>query len=167
MSLFGDEGQSGSKSSIFEETSTTPNRSSKPGGPGGGLFASDAGGEDSSWGMPTPKRQARANLVKTLLSPDEVPEIYIDAFDALLSAGSRIGPGSVSGAGARQLLDGSGLTRHDAEAISNIVSPSGLRDTDGLGRGEFNVLLALIGLAQRREDISLDSVDEHRKSITN
>ena len=44
----------------------------------------------------------------------------------------------------------------------SIISSGG--QLSDLGRTEFNVLLALIGLAQEHEDITLDGVDERRKS---
>jgi sorting nexin-8 len=36
--------------------------------------------------------------------------------------------------------------------------------SNGLGRGEFSVLLALVGLAQEGEDLTFDAVDDRRKS---
>jgi hypothetical protein len=47
--------------------------------------------------------------------------------------------------------------------IMAIVVPAAGPDI-ALGRSEFNVLLALIGLAQEGEVVSLDGVDERRKS---
>ncbi|KAI0399884.1 hypothetical protein F4802DRAFT_587416 [Xylaria palmicola] len=45
----------------------------------------------------------------------------------------------------------------------NIIAPSG--GEVSLGRDEFNVLLALIALAQEGEPVSLDSVDERRRNL--
>ncbi len=45
-----------------------------------------------------------------------------------------------------------------------IIAPGG--GEIALGRGEFSVLLALIGLAQEGDAISLDSVDERRRSTS-
>ena len=42
-----------------------------------------------------------------------------------------------------------------------VVGESG---STSLDRNEFNVFLALVGLAQKGDIVSLDSVDEHRQS---
>ena len=48
--------------------------------------------------------------------------------------------------------------------IVSVVAPDARSDDLSLSRNEFNVLLALIGLAQEGEITSLDSVDERRRS---
>ena len=45
-----------------------------------------------------------------------------------------------------------------------LVAPGGANELD-LGRNEFNVLLALGGLAQEGEVVSLDGVDERRRGM--
>ena len=58
------------------------------------------------------------------------------------------------------------MTAADQAKILNLVLPGGQEtSSDGLGRNEFNVLLALIGLAQEGEDITFDAVDERRNSM--
>ena len=127
------------------------------------LFADDNGGDASPWNMPTPKKAARRELVKTLLPATDVPESYVDAYDSMLDSGQRVGSG-VGLTGVKKVLGTSTLNAADQAAILNLIVPGGQESANGLGRSEFNVLLALVGLAQEGEDISLDGVDERRKS---
>lgn len=165
MSLFGTSPEEASevnsarlsKSSLFadEHSGTKP--------PGSALFADDNGGGDSPWDMPTPKRAARHELVKTILPASDVPDIYIDAYDLVLESGDKAGAG-VSLTGIREILSSSGLNAGDQGKILNLVLPGGQGTANGLGRNEFNVLLALVGLAQEGEDLTFDTIDERRKS---
>ncbi|KAF2809231.1 sorting nexin mvp1 [Mytilinidion resinicola] len=161
MSLFGDDDLPArpKQSTLFDDEPKPAARS------GSSLFTddfNDAG--DSPWGLPTPKKAARGNLVKTLLGSGDVPESYVDAFDALIASGDRTGSG-VSLAGVKKLLADSGLPADVQATIVGIVAQPGQDSTAGFGRGEFNVLLALIGLAQEGEDVTLDSVDDHRRHL--
>ena len=126
------------------------------------LFDDQNGNGDSPWNMPTPKKSGRGNLVKTLLPASDIPESYIDAYDVLQEAGYRGGAGSISLAGARNIFEGSGISGEEQNRILNIVI-GGQESAGGLGRSQFNVLLALIGLSQEKEDATLDGVDERRK----
>jgi sorting nexin-8 len=125
------------------------------------LFADDAG--ESPWSMPTPKKAARQNLVKNLLPATDVPDSYVDAFDAVLNANERTGVGIGLG-GIKSVLESSSLSEQEQHKIFNLVVPGGQEGANGVGRSEFNVLLALIGLGQEGEDITLDSVDDRRRS---
>jgi len=130
---------------------------------GNSLFADDPhGGDDSPWGLPTPKKAARGSLVKSLLPATDVPDSYIDAFDSLLETGDRVGNG-LGIQEIKKLLGGSGLPSDMQSKILEVVSQPD-QDTNGLGRNEFNVLFALIGLAQEGDDVTLDSVDERKRS---
>lgn len=166
MSLFGTSpdaapASSNVKSSLFAEDS--PGARSKS---ASGLFSDDTEtNDDSPWGFqPTPKKQARGTLVKTLLPASVVPESYIDAFDTLLANGEGVGSG-VSLTGVHQILQSAKLGADEQQRILDIVLPQGSEAAEGVGRGEFNVLLALVGLAQEGEELSLDSVDERRQSM--
>jgi sorting nexin-8 len=114
--------------------------------------------------MPTPKKAARQNMLKTLLPPTSVPESYVDAFDTVLNANDKTGVG-ISLTGVKNILNTSNLSSDDQSRILNLVVPGGQENVNGLGRSEFNVLLALIGLGQEGEDITLDGVDERRRSM--
>ena len=127
------------------------------------LFDDQNGNGDSPWSMPTPKKSGRGNLVKTLLPASDVPESYIDAYDILLDSGYREGSGSIGLSGARKVFEGSGLNEEEQNKIFNIVI-GGQEPAAGLTRSQFNVLLALIGLCQEKEDATLDGVDERRTS---
>ncbi|KAL2357595.1 sorting nexin Mvp1 [Cryomyces antarcticus] len=160
MSLFGtspDDLPSRPKSSLFDDEPTPAGTSS--------LFADETStSADSPWAFPTPKKAARGNLIKTLLPAGDVPDSYIDVYDSLLSSGDKVG-GGVSLAGVKRLLSASKLDADNQAKILNIVVPGGQETNLGLGRGEFNVLLALIGLAQEGEDVALDGVDERRRNL--
>lgn len=166
MSLFGEPDEpvaaansSKSRLSLFDdEPSSTPGSKSS-------LFADDddvSGG--SPWSVPVPKKVAREDLLKTLLPTSDVPESYIDIFDDMLKDGNDSN-GKLSGAGVEILISAAKLNPDKASRILKIISPDAeLRD---LERNEFNVLLALIGLAQEEEDVhdvTLDGVDERRRS---
>jgi sorting nexin-8 len=126
------------------------------------LFADEGGdGSDSPWDMPTPrKQQSRAELIRNLLPAADVPESYVDTFDIVVRLDDntgRVGPKGVA-----KLFSSASI---GAEAESRIKSLVGGKGHElSLGRSEFNVLLALVGLAQEGEYISLDGVDERRKS---
>lgn len=160
MSLFGDDDSvqspapapaSKSRISLFDdEPTSTPSKS--------GLFADDDTGP-SPWGLPTPKKLGRGELIKNLLPASDVPDSYIDTFDAIQKDGGGSG-GKISAAGVTRVFSDGKLSADDQSRIMNIVG------TGELSRNEFNVLLALVGLAQEHEDITLDSVDERRKSLS-
>ncbi|KAM3468703.1 hypothetical protein MY5147_007672 [Beauveria neobassiana] len=178
MSLFG-------TSPIEENAPSTPNRSRGGGGAAlfdndtvpslgsGGLFVNDehhgTGGHgndaDSPWDMPTPrKHQSRSELIRNLLPASDVPESYITTFDAVLRQHGDAA-GRVTAAG---IADVFATARIDADAQASIMAllAAGGNASDlTLGRGEFNVLLALAGLAQEGDIISLDGVDERRTNL--
>ncbi|KAM0260184.1 hypothetical protein ACHAQJ_002950 [Trichoderma viride] len=170
MSLFGD-----------EPTDNGPTLDSTPtqrgGGGGGGLFDDepasgrnssnslfdDNSGASSPWDMPTPrKQQSRAELIRNLLPASDVPESYIGAFDTVVGEDGQ--DGQVTASGIAKLF---AIARLDADAqarIMSLVAPGEGSDVL-LARNEFNVVLALIGLAQEGDIISLDGVDERRRNI--
>ncbi|KAE8154707.1 hypothetical protein BDV25DRAFT_126366 [Aspergillus avenaceus] len=149
-----------SKSSLFADEFGGNNAN-----PGSSLFADDDGlGSGSPWNNNTNKRAARHKLVKTLLSDSEVPESYVDAYDLILSAGDRVGAG-IGLTSVREILSGSGISASDQAKILNLVISGDIDSANGLGRGEFNVLLALVGLAQEGEDLTLDAVDDRRMKL--
>lgn len=161
MSLFGDEDEPSAarpkaSSSLFDDE---PKRAAKT---GNSLFADDLDSSDSPWAFPTPKKAARGSLVKSLLPAASVPDSYIDAFNALLETGSRQGNG-LSLESIQKLLADSAISSDAQAKIFDIVSSPG-QESAGLGRNEFNVVFALIGLAQEGDDVTLDGVDERKKS---
>ncbi|KAL4742433.1 hypothetical protein BDV11DRAFT_202733 [Aspergillus similis] len=151
-----------SKTSLFADEPAFGTGSANFGG--SSLFADD---DDlgSPWNSNTAKRTSKQQLVKTLLPDSDVPETYIDAYDLVLSAGERAGTG-VGLTTVRELLSGGGLSATDQAKILNLVLSGDTDRSNGLGRGEFNVLLALIGLAQEGEDLTFDTVDDRRKSTS-
>lgn len=168
MSLFGTSpedspgGQSAqrSKSSLFADEPFGGGNSALG---SSSLFADDDGGSSSPWNNNANKRTARHEIVKSLLPESEVPDNYIDAYDLVLSGGERVGA-RVGLTSVREILSGSGLSASDQEKVFNLVVSGDGDDANGLGRSEFNVLLALVGLAQEGEDLTFDAVDDRRKS---
>lgn len=161
MSLFGDDTEtpplnSISKSLFGEQITPAADSSSS-------LFAGD-GGDASPWDMPTPKKAARKNLIKNLLPATEVPESYVDAFDTLSNSNDKSGSG-VGLTGVKNVLSSSGISAGNQESILNLIIPGGQEPASGLGRSEFNVLLALVGLAQEGDEVTLDGVDDRRRSV--
>ncbi|KAI0502882.1 hypothetical protein F5B22DRAFT_652634 [Xylaria bambusicola] len=116
----------------------------------------------SPWDMPTPrKQQSRAELLRRLLAGVQVPNSYVDAYDSALA---QDGNGrTITPAGVAKTLAAAKLGADHQIRIMNILAPSG--GEVSLGREEFNVLLALIALAQEGEPVSLDSVDERRRNL--
>lgn len=161
MSLFGsspDESappaRSHQKPSLFDDSESSGAKG------GSSLFADEAADGDSPWSMPTPKKGGRSDPVKTLLPADDVPESYIDAFDALRSTEHKAEGGRIQVSGARKMFEGSGVDATEQDRIVKLVTGG---QESPLGRSEFNVLLALIGLSREGEEASLDSVDERRR----
>lgn len=155
MSLFGDDepaAPSKSRISLFDDESPAPGSKSS-------LFADDEP-TSSPWGLPTPKKASRRDLLKNLLPASDVPDSYIDIFDDLVKEGNSNG-GKLKPEDVGKVLSAGGVNAEQANKIMSIVAPSGGAE---LNRNEFNVLLALIGLAQEFEDITLDGVDERRRS---
>jgi sorting nexin-8 len=154
MSLFGDgpEAPSRPKSSLFDDDSAAQSKKSSS------MFGDAPDDAASPWGFtPSKKNAGRGSLVRSLLADADVPDLYIDTFDNLQRSGVVI-EGDV-----KRLLRESGIGSGDQDKIWNTVSSHGQSNT--LGRPEFNVLLALIGLAQEGEDLSLDAVDERRRKL--
>lgn len=164
MSLFGEEASPSPRKSagLFgDDDAAAPAAQPKTGSSMfGDTTSAAANGDDSSpWGFTPSKKSGagRGSLVKSLLAGAEVPEEYVDAFDSLQSGGS------VSGEAGRRMLREVGIGQGEQEKIWSLVCGNGR--VQELGRNEFNVLLALIGLAQEGEEVSLDGVDERRHKL--
>ena len=158
MSLFGsspdDPTLDAKQKSLFED------KSKNGAGTNASLFDDDENGVASPWSMPTPKKAAGNDVIKQLLPASDVPESYIDAYDTMLEAGGNSGVG-ISLTNVMSVLENSRLSSGDQARIIKLVAPEGRKS---FGRSEFNVLLALIGLAQEKEEATLDGVDERRQS---
>ena len=129
---------------------------------GASLFADEVdGGGDSPWSFPIAKKGSQGDLVKKLLPASVVPGAYVDAFDSIIESGARNGSG-VSAEAIAKVLQSSKINATEQGRLQNLVAPD-LSTTKSLGRSEFNVLLALIGLVQEGEEASLDGVDERRR----
>lgn len=166
MSLFGTSPEAPS-SGGFTERSKVSLFADEPATGGSSLFAEDDGNDSSSpWNIQnnTAKRAAQQNLARTLLPADVAPKSYIHAYKSILNSEGRVGSG-IGLTSVRNILSTSRLSATDQSKILNLVVSSANQESfSGLGQAEFNVLLALIGLAQEGEDLSFDAVDDRRKS---
>lgn len=167
MSLFGtppDESPIAGKSSPFKSKSSLFVDEPSPFG-AKSLFADDVdthGDVSSPWNMSTSKKAARHEVLKSLLPPTDVPESYVNVYDLALGSNDNRGNAGVGTGIARRMLTSTHLSPEEQSKVMNIVAPGGEITT--FGRAQFNVFLALVGLAQEGEDITLDAVDERRKS---
>ncbi|KAL8344109.1 hypothetical protein RB601_004572 [Gaeumannomyces tritici] len=160
-----------SRHSLFDDDDPNPSSNS--------LFADndDPSRTSSPWDMPTPRKQTRTELLRNLLPAADVPGYYIEAFDAVLRvqpqeesssgddapAKATAQAGRVGPEGLMRALSAAKIGPEQSSRILGIVAPSS--GEPELGRNEFNVFLALIGLAQEKETISLDGVDERRRNL--
>lgn len=156
MSLFGDSpppdepSRSPSRSRTLFDDDNDAQRSSS-------LFDDDDGAS-SPWDTPTPRRRSRADTLRNLLRPSDVPASYIEAFNKVLEDDDGGSLGKIGPAGVRRVFVAG---RVSAERRDEILGILGVGDGE-VGRNEFNVLLALVGLVQEGERVSLDAVDERR-----
>lgn len=153
-----------SRQSLFDEedsmTQSQPQAQSQSQSQSNSIFQDD-GDAGSPWDMPTPrKQQSRADLLRNLLPASDAPESYIETFDNVVRDDG-VG-GKVSFEGIMRVLAAAKLDADAQAKIMSIIAPRG--GEVALGRNEFNVLLGLVGLAQEGETVSLDGVDERRKS---
>lgn len=151
MSLFGtspeEQASDRARSSLFDDSTTAP-------AAGSALFNDDDAGDSSPWGMPTPKKASTGSLISRLLAGANIPDQYIDVFDAV-SQGNGVDVGGMS-----RVMTSAKLGPDEQMTILEIMGKVGRN----LGRDEFNVFMALVGLAQEGDDLDLDGVDERRKS---
>jgi sorting nexin-8 len=172
MSLFGESppptpaAARQNKSSLFDDDEQPAARSTSA---NSGLFAESANADDgqSPWDFPAPKKhnstRQRGDLIKTLLPPSDVPESYVNLFDTLLSQSTA--QGAVTLGQIKSLLSQSSIGQPEQSKILDLISASDADDSRVLGRGEVNVVFALIGLAQEGEELGLDAVDERRRQL--
>jgi sorting nexin-8 len=172
MSLFGDSppptpaAARQNKSSLFDDDEQPAARSTSA---NSGLFAEATNADDgqSPWDFPAPKKhnstRQRGDLIKTLLPPSDVPESYVNLFDTLLSQSTA--QGAVTLAQIKALLSQSSIGQPEQSKILDLISATDADDSRVLGRGEVNVVFALIGLAQEGEELGLDAVDERRRQL--
>ncbi|KAI0103124.1 hypothetical protein F4776DRAFT_658108 [Hypoxylon sp. NC0597] len=170
MSLFGTSPPNESSSSVDPSMARSRNSLFDDDGPmtrstSDTLFNDDdfgGSGAVSPWDMPTPrKQQSRADLLRRLLDGVEVPDSYVEAFDKAVQEDGN--GGKVTSSGVTKTLAAAKLGADDQAQIMGILAPGG--NLDSIGRNEFNVLMALIGLAQEGESVSLDGVDERRRNL--
>lgn len=161
MSLFGTSpDESGAASTPAKSRQTLFDDPSPANGSQSSLFADDdstPGG--SPWGMPTPKKASKGEVISTLLPAGDAPDSYVDVFETVQS--TEFGQsGTVDVAGMTRVMNAAKLGADQQTRVMSTIAPAGRT----LRRNEFNVFLALVGLAQEGDDVTLDGVDERRKS---
>ncbi|KAH0602853.1 uncharacterized protein H6S33_008503 [Morchella sextelata] len=157
MSIFGDSPPPAarSRSSLFDDDFTTAT-------PGSGSLFDDSGPDPWATGLPVPRRGADSDITKTLLTPENasIPEEYVDYYDALLA--QYAAPNGISVEGVGKILLEAGVDSTARERIWGVIMRGG---KESVGRDEVNVLLAMIGLAQEGDEISIDGVDYRRRNL--
>lgn len=155
MSLFGDSPPGESPPPSRSRTLFSDDDAAKS----SSLFDDGDDGTSSPWEAPTPRRKSRADLVRSLLRPSDVPASYIEVFDKMLEEDDGGSLGKIGPAGVRKVFSSGRISAERRDEILGIV---GAEDGREMGRNEFNVLLALVALSQEGERASLDAVDERR-----
>lgn len=147
-----------SRSSLFDDEANATKPTSSA------LFQDDDSSGGSPWDMPSPrKQQTRANVLRNLIPATDAPDSYLDTFDTIVREDGA-GAGRATAGGVARVLAAAHLSADDQARIMGFVAPGGVGGDFRLGRDEFNVMLALVGLAQEGETVSLDGVDERRRS---
>lgn len=128
------------------------------------LFA-DSGPDPWAAGIPVPRRGADNDIVKNLLTADNsnLPEEYVDYFDSLL-AQYGTPDDMISAEGVGKILEEGGVDQNARERIWAVIMKGA---KESIHRDEVNVLLAMVGLAQEGDEISIDGVDDRRRSKFN
>ena len=169
MSLFGTEDDDilpspnrkpTSQGGLFDEPSHKASSNS--------LFDNNDGADnqdDSPWSMPTPrKQQSRADIIRNLLPASDVPDSYISTFDTVVQRDGS--GGKITSDGVAKVFASARVDSNAQASIMKALAPAtGEGEDVRVGRSEFHVLLALVALAQEGEVISLDSVDERKRSM--
>lgn len=109
----------------------------------------------SPWEAPSPRRP-RANT-RSLLRPSDVPSSYNEVFDRVLEEDHSGGLGRIGSAGVGRVFAAGRVSAERREEILGIVGAG-----EAMGRNEFNVLLALVGLVQEGGKVSLEAVEDRR-----
>ncbi|KAI0999791.1 Sorting nexin [Podosphaera aphanis] len=163
MSLFGkspEESNSavGSKprNSLFDDDRISPGPSSIS--KSSSVSEDNAASTSSPWGITSLlKETGQTEDIEALLPETAIPEKYNQIFNSIPDRG-RSYNGNINKAGVYMIFSHAKLDKEDEESIQDLIfqgaSPS------ELSRDKFNVLLALIGLAQNYSEISLEEVRE-------
>lgn len=94
--------------------------------------------------------------ISNILSDVPLPEIYATAF-AFASPNA----GTVSVSTLNKILSISEIPHATIEKILNLAAPNSTR----VKRGEFNVAIALVALAQKHMDVSIENLMDHKQDL--
>ncbi|CAG8484212.1 3753_t:CDS:10 [Funneliformis mosseae] len=95
--------------------------------------------------------------ISSILSDVALPEIYVSAFTIASSNDGRVSISALN-----KILNISGLPHASIEKILNCAVPT---NNTRVNRGEFNVALALVALAQKNMDVSVENLIEHKQDL--
>lgn len=161
------------------------------GGATGGLF--DDVGDGDIWALPAPRSRSVGpgmsvpgpkildtagggasgdwkGVVKTLVNEgnSNLPLVYAQVYERVLIEYPAGGFGTgISAAGVRRVLEEAGLSDDEGAGRrikESVMGVGGIGAEAGIGKGEFNVLMAMIGLAQEGKEVNIDEVDDRRRS---
>ena len=190
--LFRDDDDSDDHLILGADTHRASSQPVNVGGAAGGLF--DDVGDGDIWALPAPRSRSVGpgmsgsgsrilgatgggvggdwkSVVKTLDNEgnSSLPPVYAQVYDRVVieyPAGG-FGPG-ISAVGVKRVLEEAGLTEDEGAGRrikESVVGIGGIGADAAIGKGEFNVLMAMIGLAQEGREISIDEVDDRRRSM--
>lgn len=91
-----------------------------------------------------------------MLQDVDIPEVYVDLFDQY-SINQLVPLGNL-----HDLMGNAHISEHDTETIMTLLLTSDSAQS-GLSRALTNLALCLIALAQLKEELSLDNVDDRKK----
>lgn len=120
------------------------------------MFNEDKESSHEQWKFPVSDQSQRKELMMNLQPSWPIPE-YNEIFNTM----SKDSDDLIVREEVLKVLDCSGLNSDQKLLILKIIYHES--ETTRLTRNEFNVLLALIGLAQDYEDISLEKIYEKRQ----
>lgn len=155
---------------------------------GGGIFDDESDGD--IWALPAPRSRSAGpgtsmpggtlvgggsgrgsarvkDVIKSLLSQgnSNLPSVYGELYERVMREHPAPGfGGGVSINGVRRVIEEGGLDEGVSTGKRIKEAIVGVGMGDGIGRGEFSVLLAMVGLAQEGEEVSIDAVDDRRRS---
>lgn len=163
MSLFGsspeDNTPSGStqasaargRSALFDEDIVPPSSS---------LFENDAHSDDP-WSFSAPRTSRRVGLDQLLTESNaKIPEYYFSVFEVLLQQYPSRSRDAVSPDAIEKVLTEAELGNNSRDIVWNILGEK----KDAWNRSEIWALLCMVGLISEGEEVSMDSIDDRRRS---
>ena len=110
----------------------------------------------------SPDQVSSSKFVKRLIPSSAIPSRYVDIFDSISQEDDGFN-GEINAAGIAKTFACSMLDKEVEQLILKVLYAG--NQTTSLDRNEYNVLLALIGFAQERREISLNNVNQNIQNL--